>query len=52
MLSKSLITFIPLKAALGLFAFGAFRAENTLDMATASFKAATSLGGKTFSTRQ
>jgi hypothetical protein len=39
---------IPFRAAIGLFVFGAFRAENTIDMTSASFEAVTSLGEKTF----
>jgi hypothetical protein len=48
LLSKSFITLNPFKAALGLFVFGAFCAENTIDMTSAPFKAATPLGEKTF----
>ncbi len=48
LLPKSFSTLIPFKAALGLFVFGALRAENTIDIASASFKAAKSLGEKAF----
>ncbi len=45
---KSFFTVMPFRAALGLFVFGGFRAENTIDMASASSEAATSLGERTF----
>ena len=51
LLSKSFFTLIPFRAALGLLVFCAFLAENTIDMTSGSFKAATSLGQKTFKTR-
>jgi hypothetical protein len=43
-----LFSLIPFRAARGLFVFGAFRAENTIDMTSASFEAVTSLGEETF----
>ena len=36
LLSKSFFHLDPLKVALGLFVFGAFGAENRIDMASAS----------------
>lgn len=42
LLRKSSFTLIPSRAALVLFVFGAFRAENKIAMASASFRAATS----------
>jgi hypothetical protein len=48
LLPKSFFTVMPFRAALGLFVLGAFRAENTIDMASASSEAAASLGERTF----
>jgi hypothetical protein len=39
---------MPLKAALGLFDVGAFRAEKSIGIASASIEAEASLGEKTF----
>lgn len=46
--SKSFFTLMPLKAALGLFDVGAFRAEKSIGIARASIEAEASLGEKTF----
>ena len=48
LLSKSVFTLLPLKSALGPFVVGAFRAEKSIAMASASIEAEASLGEKTF----